>query len=154
MVRIRRFHRRGPGSIPGQGRCIFLVFFFAALQVALVVKNPPAYAGDIRDESSIVVKILRRRAWQPTIEFLPEDSHGQKNLVGHSPQGCKESDIAEATQQHEFKFKLNIKTFIFHSLECCHFTHLELLYKDIFFVPPLPTHFMFLSIPVKVKKAV
>ena len=27
MARIRRFHRRGPGSIPGQGRCVFLVFF-------------------------------------------------------------------------------------------------------------------------------
>ena len=96
MARIRRFHRRGPGSSPGQGRCVFLVFF-CSFAGGTSSQEPPAYAGDVRDASSIVAKILRRRAWQPTIEFLPEESHGQKNLVGHSPQGCKESDIAEAT---------------------------------------------------------
>ena len=26
-----------------------------------------------------------RRAWQPTPVFLPRESHGQRNLVGHSP---------------------------------------------------------------------
>ena len=35
---------------------------------------------------------LRRRAWQPTSVFLPGESHGQKNLVGYSPWGHKESD--------------------------------------------------------------
>ena len=29
--------------------------------------------------------------------FLPGASHGQKSLVGYGPQGCKESDMTEAT---------------------------------------------------------
>ena len=37
-------------------------------------------------------KISWRRAWQPTPVFLPRESHGQRSLVGYSPQGCKESD--------------------------------------------------------------
>ena len=40
----------------------------------------------------------RRRAWQPTPVFLPGDSHGQKSLMGYSPQGCKASDTTEATE--------------------------------------------------------
>ena len=32
-----------------------------------------------------VWKIPWRRAWQPTPEFLPGDSHGQRSLVGYSP---------------------------------------------------------------------
>ena len=56
-------------------------------QVALVVKNPPANAGDVRDSSSIpgLGKIPWRRAWQPTPVFLPEESHGQGSLAGYSP---------------------------------------------------------------------
>ena len=27
--------------------------------------------------------------------FLPGESHGQRNLVGYNPQGCKESDMTE-----------------------------------------------------------
>ena len=36
-----------------------------------------------------------RRKWQPTPIFLPGESHGQRGLVGYSPQGRKESDMAE-----------------------------------------------------------
>ena len=32
-------------------------------------------------------KIPWRRAWKPTPEFLPGESHGQRSLVGCSPQG-------------------------------------------------------------------
>ena len=39
-----------------------------------------------------VGKIPWRRAWQPTPEFLPEKSHGQRSLVGYSPWGCKKLD--------------------------------------------------------------
>ena len=42
-------------------------------------------------------KIPWRRKWQPTPVFLPGESHGQRNLVGYSPQGCKELDMTEAT---------------------------------------------------------
>ena len=33
-----------------------------------------------------------RRKWQPTPVFMPEKLHGQRSLVGYSPQGCKESE--------------------------------------------------------------
>ena len=36
-----------------------------------------------------------RRKWQPTPVFLPGKSHGQRNPVGYSPQGRKESDMTE-----------------------------------------------------------
>ena len=39
--------------------------------------------------------IIWRRKWQPTPVFLPGESHGQRNLPGHSPWGHKESDTTE-----------------------------------------------------------
>ena len=36
-----------------------------------------------------------RMKWQPTSIFLPGKSHGQKNLVGYNPWGCKELDMAK-----------------------------------------------------------
>ena len=60
-----------------------------ASQVALVVKNPPANAGDARDAGSItgsgVRKIPWSRKWQPALVFLPGKFHGQRNLVSYSP---------------------------------------------------------------------
>ena len=41
-------------------------------------------------------KIPWRRAWQPTLVFLPGESHGQRSLAGYSPWGRKESDRTEA----------------------------------------------------------
>ena len=35
-------------------------------------------------------KILWRRAGQPTLVFLPGESHRQRSLAGYSPWGCKE----------------------------------------------------------------
>ena len=42
-----------------------------------------------------VGKIPCRRAWQPTLVFLPGESHGQRSLVGYSLWGHKEWDMAE-----------------------------------------------------------
>ena len=42
-------------------------------------------------------KIPWRRAWQPTLVFMPRESHGQRSLAGCSPQGCKESDSTEVS---------------------------------------------------------
>ena len=55
-------------------------------QVMLVVKNPPANAGDIMrcGLDSYVGKIIWRRAWQPTPIFLPGESRGQMSPVGYS----------------------------------------------------------------------
>ena len=67
--------------------------------VALVVKNPPANAGDIKRcrFDPWVRKIPWGRAWQPTPAFLPGESHGQRSLTGYGPQGRKELDTTEAT---------------------------------------------------------
>ena len=69
-----------------------------ASQVALVVKNPPANAGDTRlGFIPWVRKNPWRRALQPIPVFLPGESHGQRKLAGYSPWGRKESDMTEAT---------------------------------------------------------
>ena len=43
-------------------------------------------------------KIPWRREWQPTLVFLPGESHGQRSLVGYSPGGHTESDTPEVTE--------------------------------------------------------
>ena len=50
-----------------------------------------------------VEKFPWKRAWQPTPVFLTGESHGQRSLVGYSPWGHKESDMAEATEQAYFE---------------------------------------------------
>ena len=63
----------------------------------LVVKNPPANARDVRDVGSIPGsgRPPGGGAWPPTSIFLPGESHGQRNLVGYSPWGRKESDTTD-----------------------------------------------------------
>ena len=70
-----------------------------ASQVALVVKNPSANAGGVREAGSIPGSGRSlERTWQPTPIFLSGESHGQRSLVGYSPQGCKKLDTTEVTQ--------------------------------------------------------
>ena len=45
-----------------------------------------------------VVKILLRKAWQPTPVFLPGESHGPRSLAAYSPWGHKVLDMTEATE--------------------------------------------------------
>ena len=54
-----------------------------------------------------VGKIPWRRAWQPTLVFLPGKCHGHRSLKGYSPWGCKESDTPEDThtQRHQVLWK-------------------------------------------------
>ena len=70
-----------------------------ASQVALVVKNLPANARDLRDPQvrSLGWDDLWRRAGQPIPVYLPGDFHGQRSLEGYSPWGGKESDTTEVT---------------------------------------------------------
>ena len=81
-----------------------MLFFYGALktigasQVALVVKNVPANAGDVKDIGDTglipwVGKIPWQRAWQPTSVFLPGEAHGQRSLAGYSLGDSKELDI-------------------------------------------------------------
>ena len=66
----------------------------------LVVKNPPANAGDARDVD--LIPGSRRSPeggkWQPITKFLHGKFHGQRSLVGYSPWGHKKSDIIEVTE--------------------------------------------------------
>ena len=60
-------------------------------QVALVIKNLPANAGDIRDVGSTpgLGRLPWRRARQPTPVFLLREPHGQRSLEGYSPKVIK-----------------------------------------------------------------
>ena len=51
-----------------------------------VVRNPPTNAGDMGLISGLG-RYPRRRAWQPTLVYLPGKSHGQ----GYSPRGSQMS---------------------------------------------------------------
>ena len=50
--------------------------------------------------------------WQPPPVFLPGESHGQRNMVGYSPWGHKESDMTEqlsmCTHTYTWRCKLGL----------------------------------------------
>ena len=72
-----------------------------ASQDALVVKNPPATAGDIRDARSIPGsgRSLGEAHGNPLRYSCLENpmDRGAWQAIVPSPQGCKESDMTEAT---------------------------------------------------------
>ena len=73
-----------------------------------MVNNPPANAGDRRDESLTWVRESPwKRKWQPTPVFLPGKSHGQRSLARYSPLGRKGSDMNEATEHTSLKTTLH-----------------------------------------------
>ena len=61
--------------------------------VAQIVKNSPA--AQETQVSPCTGMIPWRREWQPTLAFLPGEFHWQRNLVGYSPWGLKQSDTTE-----------------------------------------------------------
>ena len=44
------------------------------------------------------------RKWQPTPEFLPGESHGQRSLVGYSSWSHKELDMTKQLNNNKHKF--------------------------------------------------
>ena len=68
-----------------------------SLTLESAVKNLPTICRRHRSPrfNPWVRKILWRRKWQPTPVFLPGKSHGQWNLAGYSPKGCKESNMTD-----------------------------------------------------------
>ena len=76
-------------------------FFFKALitgfPVSLVVKNPLANAGATGDGVSIPESGRSPGEGNGNPLHLLENSHGQRNLAGHSPWGHKELDMTEHT---------------------------------------------------------
>ena len=84
---------------------VFFIFFFKvevwfwASQVALVVKNPPANAGNMSlSFDPRVGKIPWRRKWQPTPVFLSGESYGHRSLASYPLWGHKDSDMTEVIQ--------------------------------------------------------
>ena len=61
--------------------------------VAQMVKNLPRMWEPRFDPR--VWNLPWRREGLPTPIFLPGEFHGQRSLVGYSPQGRKESDVTE-----------------------------------------------------------
>ena len=63
-----------------------------------MVKNPPVNTEDTGATGLIPVsgRSLEEK-WQPSPMFLPRESHGQRSLVGYSPQDPEELDTTEAT---------------------------------------------------------
>ena len=77
--------------------CMCAHTYIGASQVALVVKNLPASAGGARDVGSIPAsgRSPGIGSGNPLQYSTPGKSHGQRNLVGYSPWGCKELDTTE-----------------------------------------------------------
>ena len=68
----------------------------------LVIKNPPANAGDIRDTGPIPGSGRSPGGGNgnPLQCSCLENLHGQRSLVGYSPEGCKELDMTERLSTH------------------------------------------------------
>ena len=71
-----------------------------ASQVALVVKNPPANSGDLRDMGWIPGsgRSPREENGNPLQYSCLENPQGQRSLVGYSPWVLKERDMTEAIE--------------------------------------------------------
>ena len=67
--------------------------------MALMVKNPPANAGDITGVGSIPESGRSPGGWHdnPLQYSCLENPHGQRSLTGYSPWGRTELDTTEAT---------------------------------------------------------
>ena len=70
-------------------------------QVAVVVKNPPADAGDARD-SGLIPELGRSSGGGncKLLIFLPGKFHGQRSLADYSPWGHKELDTTDELSAH------------------------------------------------------
>ena len=101
----------------------FLLFNYISLGLwgfpsGSVVKNPSAMQKPQETwVRSPGWKIPWRRVWHPTPVFLPGESHEQRNLVGYSPQGHKESATTTATQHSCTHLGLYGQIVVFQSLE-------------------------------------
>ena len=71
-----------------------------------VVKNPLVNAGDLGLIPGLG-KSSGERHGNPLQYSCLENPHGQRNLAGYSPWGCKESDITERLKDYIFWFLLN-----------------------------------------------
>ena len=83
-----------------------------ASQVALVIKNTPASAGDAKDACSIpgLGRSPGGRYGNPLQYSCLENPHGQRSLAGYRPWGHKQSDM---TEQHSTLLSLLLSCLIY-----------------------------------------
>ena len=67
----------------------------------LVVKKPPANAGDMRHKFDPWVRKIPQKEMQCAPVFSTGESHGQRSLAGHSLWDCRESDMTECAHTHQ-----------------------------------------------------
>ena len=79
--------------------CVCVCVCVCGCYVALVVKNPPPNAGNLREVDSIPVsgRSLGGGHGNPLHVLLPGESHGQRSPMGYGSLGFKELDMTEAT---------------------------------------------------------
>ena len=95
-----------------------------------VVKNLPANARDMRlGLDSWVVEIPWSRKWQLILVFLPRESHGQRSLVGYSPQAHKKSDMTERLSTHCI-FNTSLPTYTLRMYVCVYLS----VYISIYYI--------------------
>ena len=76
----------------------FMIGLLLVIKVAYLVKNPLQCRRPGFDPW--VGKIPWRKEKLPTLVFWPGEFHGQRILVGYSPQGHKESNMTERLSTH------------------------------------------------------
>ena len=74
-----------------------------ATQVALVVKNPPASAGDVRVEGQSLGQGDALEEGMAAHSSVPKESNGQRSLVSYSPWGSQRArpDWSNLAHMHE-----------------------------------------------------
>ena len=60
-----------------------------------------------------VRKIPWRRKWQPTLVFLPGESHGQRSLAGYSPKSRTMTKQSTASYERRSIFWISVNTLSF-----------------------------------------
>ena len=72
-----------------------------------VMKSPPVNAEDTGDTGSVprLGRSPGDRSGDPLESSCLGKSHGQRNLVGYSPRGHKESDTTEQLNNHHYPVK-------------------------------------------------
>ena len=90
-----------------QGMLLLLLSHFSRVQG--ILSSQFFYKSKTVFKIKVYLKFFLNFKWQPTLVLLPGESHGQRNLVGYSPQGHKESDTTEWLHFH-FHFKNFLKS--------------------------------------------
>ena len=94
MTFLRGHHSNSPGMV-GQvplGICLGISW---VSQAVLVVKNPPASAGDLRVQSLGQEDPLKEEMANCFSILAWRESHGQRSLVGYGPRGHRGLDTME-----------------------------------------------------------